>query len=228
MIAALLLSIRQLGDRAILRVLGLSLLVTLMLFAGVGYALHALIVGSDSCVAVASYELCTRDLGTVGTLLFLVVAVWLLFPAIAIGVIGAFSDEIVAAVERRHYPAAATAARAPGWARGAVMGLRSALRLLGYNLLAAPFYIVLLVTGIGPLLLVVAVNGFALSRDLWEMVAVRHLPPAAIKPELGTTRGVRLPLGLVAAVLFVVPVVNLLAPVLGAAMATHLYHRRRR
>jgi CysZ protein len=228
MIAALLLSIRQLGDRAILRVLGLSLGLTLLLFAGAGYGFHRWMAGDDRCVAVAAVELCTRDLGGAATVVLVAVGLWLLFPAIAIGVIGAFSDTVVAAVERRHYPDAAATARAPGWARGAAIGARSALRLLGYNLLAAPFYLLLLVTGIGPLILVVAVNGFALGRDLWEMVAVRHLPPAARKAELAATRGRRLPLGLVAAVLFVVPVANLLAPVIGAAMATHLFHRRRR
>ena len=33
-------------------------------------------------------------------------------------------------------------------------------------------------------------------------------------------------LGAASTALFLVPVVNLLAPVLGAAMATHLFHRR--
>jgi len=225
---AFLLALRQLRDPAILRVLFGSILLTLLLFAGAGYGLHRWWAQAGGCIGQGAVEVCARDLSTAGTILIELVALWFLFPAVAIGVIGVFSDGVVAAVERRHYPAAAGMARAPGWGRSLRMGLASSARLIGYNLLALPFYILLIVTGVGPFLLALAVNGFALGRDLWEMVAARHLASVAIKPELAETRGLRMGVGLVAAGLFVVPVVNLAAPILGAAMATHLYHRRRR
>jgi uncharacterized protein involved in cysteine biosynthesis len=41
------------------------------------------------------------------------------------------------------------------------------------------------------------------------------------------TKGQRFLLGLADATLFLIPFVNLAAPVLGAAMATHLFHGRR-
>jgi len=40
------------------------------------------------------------------------------------------------------------------------------------------------------------------------------------------TRGKRMQTGLVAAVLFVIPASNLLAPILSAAMAAHMLHGR--
>ncbi|HEX8447606.1 MAG TPA: EI24 domain-containing protein [Sphingomonas sp.] len=228
MIGAFLLALRQLRDPAILRVVIGSVAVTLLIFVAGGYGLYRWLESADVCVGAGAVALCTRDLAGLGTVAVEVLALWFLFPAVAIGVTGAWSDSVVAAVERRHYPAAASAARPPGWGRSVAMGLRSAGRLIGYNVVALPFYILLIVTGVGPFLLALAVNGVVLGRDLWEMVAARHMASAAIKRELGETRPVRLGLGLVAAVLFVVPVVNLIAPILGAAMATHLYHRRRR
>lgn len=227
MLSALFLSLRQWRDPAIVRVWLGSLALTLLLFAGAGYGLYRWLGAAEGCVTLLSRALCLRDLSGMGALVGALAALWLLFPAVAIGVMGVFADSVVLAVERRHYPAAAAAGRSPGWGRSAAMGLRSAARLIGYNLLALPCYLLLIVTGIGPLILAVAVNAIALGRDLWEMVAVRHMPPVALAGELGETRGVRAGIGLVAAVLFVVPGINLIVPLLGAAMATHLYHRRR-
>jgi uncharacterized protein involved in cysteine biosynthesis len=107
------------------------------------------------------------------------------------------------------------------------LGLRSAGRVIVYNLIALPFYLLLLVTGIGPLILFVIVNGIAFGRDLGEMVAARHGDAAARQAWLGATRLQRMLIGSTVTGLFLVPVANLLAPVFGAAMTVHLFHRRR-
>lgn len=51
-----------------------------------------------------------------------VLALWLLFRAVVIAVVGIFADEVVAAVEARHYPAALATARPVSFARGLAMG----------------------------------------------------------------------------------------------------------
>jgi uncharacterized protein involved in cysteine biosynthesis len=145
---------------------------------------------------------------------------------VAIGVVAGFADQVVAAVEERHYPEAAAAARPLGIGGTLALGLGSSLRLLFWNLLALPFYILLLVTGIGPLLLFFAVNALVLGRDLAMMVAARHLDRAARREWLAQHRGERMLLGGIITALFLLPIVNLVAPVLGAAMATHLFHGR--
>ncbi len=65
------------------------------------------------------------------------------------------------------------------------------------------------------------VNALLLGRDLAEMVTARH--PNLMLP----SRGRRTLLGLPVAALFLLPVANLLAPVLGAAMAVHMIHGRK-
>lgn len=67
---------------------------------------------------------------------------------------------------------------------------------------------------------------FVLPR-FGEMVAARPIDAAAIRVWRKTSAGGRFLLGLAVTGLFVVPLVNILAPVLGAAMATNLFHRGR-
>lgn len=107
------------------------------------------------------------------------------------------------------------------WARG-----RS--RLIGYNLLATPLYLMTFATGIGLPIAFLAVNGWLLGRDLGDMVAARHLASSELAHWRARTRGTRFLAGLAVSGLFVVPGLNLLAPVVGAAAMTHLFHRGRR
>lgn len=222
MLRALLLSIGQLGDPPVLRVLAQSLAVTLALFAALALGLWWLV---DAALAGWAYHGAMAGLAAV---MATALAFWLLFRAIAILVVGLFADRIVAAVERRHYPAAATEARDVSLARGLTMGLGSATRFVLVNLLLLPVYLALLVTGVGTAALFFLVNAWLLGRDLGDMVAARHLPRAAMRDWRAATGGRHFVLGLAGTALFVVPLLNVLAPVLGAAMATHLYHGARR
>ena len=156
-----------------------------------------------------------------------VLALWLAFRAVAIAVVGVFADDIVAAVEARHYPQALASARPVPIGRGMAMGLGSATRVIAINLILLPVYVVLLVTGVGTAAAFLLVNAWLLSRDLGDMVAARHMDRAAMRRWRKATGPGRFLLGLAAAALFVVPGLNLLAPVLGASMATHFFHRRR-
>lgn len=223
MLRALLLAIGDLREPVVLRVFVKSLALTIALFAITGAALWWGIAAAiapwtgDSSGALAAVMVTAIE----------ILSLWLLFRAIAIAAVGLFADEMVEAVERRHYPAALADARPLPFHRAAAMGLRSAGRVVAVNLLMAPVYIALLVTGIGTGAAFLLVNGWLLGRDLGDMVAVRHLETGGIKAWRGTTGGRRFLLGLAGTVLLTIPFVNLFAPVLGAAMATHLFHARR-
>ncbi|WP_336867154.1 EI24 domain-containing protein [Sphingomonas sanguinis] len=224
MISAFFLSLGQLGDPAIRRVLIRSLTVTFALFAAAGVALwwsvRAALTGWLGAQA--------GGWSTALTLVVEILALWLAFRAVAVAVVGVFADDIVAAVEARHYPQALATARPVPLARGMAMGLGSAARVIAINLLLLPLYIVLLATGVGTAAAFLLVNAWLLSRDLGDMVAARHMDRAAMRRWRKATGPARFLLGLAAAALFVVPGLNLLAPVLGASMATHVFHRRPR
>lgn len=223
MVSGFFLSVGQLGDRAFVAVLAKSFTMTVALFAvlGVGIWYGTAALGSQWLGGYAD------ALSGLFALFATLLALWLSFRAVAIGVVGVFADEVVAAVEARHYPAALASARPVRVAQSAAMGLRSAARVVLVNLVMVPVYLSLLVTGVGTAVAFFLVNGWLLGRDLGDMVAARHLDPAAMRDWRKATAGRRLALGLAITALFVVPVLNLLAPLLGAAMATHLFHGRR-
>lgn len=220
MIRALSLSIGQLGDPVIRRVLAQSLGLTLLIFVALG----GLVWWATRAVLAAWAGAHSGEIASVIAVLTTLLALWLLFRAVAILVIGVFADAVVEAVEAKHYPAAVASARAVPFHRAMTMGVRSGLRFVIVNLVLLPVYIPLLVTGIGTAVLFFAVNGWLLGRDLGDMVAARHMDAAAMRGWRTATGGRRFLLGLAVTGMFVVPILNILAPILGAAMATHLFH----
>jgi CysZ protein len=229
-IRALSLALAQIGDPRIRAVLVKSVLLTLALFAAAAALIGWALAGANPCGWGPLDRDCTIGGGASVLIAFAlgIASLWLLFPALAIGVLGFFSDEVVEVVEERHYPAAAAAARRPSTAEGLALGLRSAGRLLLWNATALPFYVLLLVTGVGPFLLFFAINAVALGRDLGEMVAVRRHRGPELERWLAANRVRRAALGLMVTFLFMIPFANLLAPVVGAAMATHLFREEGR
>jgi len=223
MLSAFTLSLRQLGDPAILRVLAKSLAVTLLLLATLGVALW--FAGG----ALAGWLGAGDALSGLAAFLALAAGLmfgWLIFRAIAILVIGLFADDVVAAIEAKHYPAALATARPVPFARSLAMGAGAATRTVLVNLAALPVYVALLATGVGLPIGFFVVNALLLGRDLGDMVAARHLPRRELPAFRRGTRAVRWLLGGIGTGLLLVPGVNLVAPVVAAAMATHMFHRR--
>ncbi|MXO51863.1 hypothetical protein GRI42_11180 [Erythrobacter gaetbuli] len=222
---ALALSLSQLSDPAIVKVLVKSVLVTLAIFAVLGIGLWAALDSAiETWLATNMPEDYSDTLAAVAALTIGLVAGWLLFRIVALFVLQFYADEIVRAVEARHYPHAAKVAGLP-FREELGNSLRSALRAVLVNLVALPFAIALLVTGIGTAVLFWAVNGWLLGRELQDMVWLRHRSDKAeIAP---MSAGQRLLLGGTVAGIMLVPFANLLAPVLGAASATHMVHRAR-
>lgn len=217
MIQSFFLAVGQLFDRRVARVFLKSLALTLLLFVvlGVGmwFGLHWL--------AAQAFGANGGAVADIVTIVVLLVAHWLLFRVVAIAVIGIFGDEVVEAVEARHYPEAHAKVRHVPFVRSLRMGLRSGLRAIFYNILFAPVY---LIANFAAPVVFFVVNAWLLGRDLGEMVAVRHMSDKELPAWRKRTRTPRLFIGSVTTGLLLVPVVNLLAPVLGAAMAAHAFH----
>ncbi len=214
---ALSLSLRQMAHPATLRLVVIVALLTVLIFGLLGAGLWQAIVRWG--LPRADHWLTAEDaagIALVGTVL----ASWFLFRAVAVAVMGLFSDGIIASVEEDHYPAIAARAVPVPAMTALRLSLRSLLRAVGWNLLALPVYVGLLITGIGTPLLVLLVNAILLRRDFEDMVAARH-PDGSVPPLTGARSWL---LGLASSVLFLVPFVNLFAPVFGAALAVHLHH----
>lgn len=225
MINALLLSIGQLSDRRIISLLLKVFLISLLLLAIFGVGAYFLLAWLFSLTALDDGGFAAAATAVIITALTAI----FLFRVIAIFVLNIFSDDVVDAVEAHHYPDRAEHAKPPGYALGLKMGLASVGRAIGYNLLASPIYIMLLITGVGAPIAFFAVNAILIGRDLQDMVAARHVgDPGQMDAAWRINKATRFGLGLTTALLLAVPIVNFVAPVLAAAMATHLVHMKRK
>jgi CysZ protein len=159
-------------------------------------------------------------LGSVATLFI----AWLIFPSMAILILGFFLDRVIASVERRHYPAL-PAPREIGIGASLAGALRLALLALLLNVLALPLYIFFPVINI---VVFFGINGYLIGREYFEAVASRRLEPALVKAMWRYYR-VRLVIaGAIIAFLLSVPVLNLAAPLIGVAFMLHLFEQLRR
>lgn len=217
----------QLGDPAVLRVLVKSILVTLLVFAGFAWALWLAV---EASLEWAMLPFLPEDYEgpAAAVLAFFLSAVlfWLLFRIVAVAVLQFFADEIVAAVEKEHYPEAAARAKALPLHKEIAHSIKGIGRALLFNILAMPVAAVLLVTAIGPAVVFLLVNAVLLGRELTDMAWLRHCEGA---PEANPVPSFqRLVLGGVIAAIMVIPFANFLAPILGAAAGTHLSHQAMR
>lgn len=216
----------QLTDRAIMAVAAKSIGITLALFAGLGLGLYFAFAEASQRFSVDEnwgQSLIAGLAGAVAVLLGLA-AMWLLFRVVALAVLQFFADEVVAAVEARHYPSFAAQAKPLPFRRDLGNSLRGLGRAIGYNLLALPLAALLAVTAIGPPLVFLAVNAVLLGRELTDMAWFRHSHGDASANPVG--RADRALLGAAIAGMLLVPFAGLLAPLMGAAAGTHLVLRR--
>jgi CysZ protein len=144
---------------------------------------------------------------------------WLFFPAVVTLIMSFFLERIAAEVEALDYPGRGPPRRQPiRETLGAMLRLTALTVLL--NLLALPAY--LLLPGIN-LFLFLALNGYLLGREYFEVVALRRLDAAATRT-VRNRFGLRIFLGgVVIATLFALPLVNLAAPVIATAFMLHVF-----
>lgn len=143
-------------------------------------------------------------------------SIFLMVPVASL-FIGLFLDRIMDAVEARHYPNA-------GPVRKVGMGetIMDSLGFLGLMIVVNLFALILY------LFIPVAfwvVNGILLGREYFQMVAVRRVGRKEGKALRKANRPQIWIAGTLMAVPLTVPVLNLIIPILGAAMFTHLFHR---
>ncbi|MFM5925264.1 MAG: EI24 domain-containing protein [Novosphingobium sp.] len=225
MLTALPLALAQLADPRILWIWFKSLAVTLVLFVVLAAGIW---LGTDWVLARAGLNDAAlsggAELRGLAALAAALIGGWLLWRIVALAVLQVFADEVVHAVEVQAYPAMAARARTLGWHEELSRGLAGAGRALLFNLLALPVALVLAVTGVGAPLVFLLVNAVLLGRELQDMVWLRHRPSSQSPMPLSGVE--RLALGGMVAVLLTVPLVNFVAPFLGAACAVHLIHRK--
>jgi uncharacterized protein involved in cysteine biosynthesis len=214
MIQALMLSFQSLSDRRVAAVLVKIIFLTIVSIVILGIGLWFALQWVFGWLNVNDDGFWSGLLSGAMIILFSI----LLFRVVAVAMTWVFADDIIDAVEDRHYPRQAALFKRPSLGAGLQMAVRSIVRVLGYNLLALPLYLLLLFTGVGTAIAFLLINALLLGRDLEDMLIARHGAKGAMN------KLPRLMLGLIGTVGMLVPLVNFLVPILATATAVHLVH----
>ena len=235
MFAALAKAFGQLSDPAFRRVLVRSVLAALVVFVAVwvaawfglswaGEALSGWLAAQEPggfWVEVVGWVFGAA--GVMGVL----VASFFLFPGVMLVALTLMLDDIAQAVERRHYPELPPA-RAQPLGEAVLAALAFAVVMLLLNLLALPFYLLLLFVPPLNLFVFYLLNGYLLGREYFELVAARRFDAAGVRRLRRKYRGRVMLAGVVIAFLLTVPIVNLVTPIVAAGFMLHVFERLRR
>lgn len=218
MIAAFSKAISQLSEPSTRGVLWKSLLGTAVIYVLLVAALW-MGLSYTALFTLPWLEVLVDVLG--GLAVFLIALIF--FPAIATGVLSLFLESIAGQVEDRHYPDLEPAPE-PRLRDEIVNGLKFAGITVLLNLLALPFYLIPIIN----LFVFYGLNGYLLSREYFELVALRRLDRHTTDRLRKTHLGSLWLAGALITFLLTIPVVNLVAPVVATAFMVHLFERIRR
>lgn len=151
---------------------------------------------------------------------------YLLFPGIVTMVMGVLIDQIATAVEEEYYPNRPGTRKVPV-GDIVISAAKLTVMMVLINLLAAIPYILLffITAGTGALALFIAINGYLLGREYYEMVAIRHVDRRVVNESRISHGSKVFIVGAIIAGMFLIPFLNILAPIIGAAMMTHIVHQ---
>jgi uncharacterized protein involved in cysteine biosynthesis len=208
-------ALAQLGDPKIQKLIGITVVIALAIFAILGVVAWWLVgwaAGFDTWWAEA-----LQWLGVAAVVL----VSWFTFPAVAAAISAIFADRVIDAVEARYYPGR-PAPYETSVIASILDGLKLALLSLVINLLALPFLFFVITAPIYFAIVYVG-NGYLLGREYYEMPAFRRLQRPMAKTLYRAHRGQFTLGGVLIAILSTIPIVNLIAPILATAFMVHLF-----
>jgi CysZ protein len=199
----------------ILRSIGLTLLLFVLLFAGIEIGLHHLPTLGAPWV--------NRLIEILAPVLLLL-ATFLLGAPVAALFASLFLDGVARTVEARAYP---NDPAAPGMRTSSALGAgaRLAALALALNAALALVDVELIAVPVLPELLTIVANGWLLGREYFELAALRHMSRATALALRRRHGGAVLAAGTVISLVSVFPVADLFAPLFGAAFMVHLLKR---
>lgn len=152
----------------------------------------------------------------------MLIVTFLFFPAVITVIVGFFLEEVVQAVEAKHYPNEPTPRPQP---LGEVLAITTkfALLVVGLNIVFMPLYLLLFFVPPLNIVLYYLLNGYLVSREYYELVALRRLEPRNARQLRRSHRGRVLLAGVILAFFMTIPIVNFVTPVLATAFMVHIY-----
>ena len=217
MFASLRRAAKLIFDPAFAGVVFKALCLTILLFA----AALALSEYGLSLLPVLSNPLVNKALRWMAPFLFLFGGI-VLGPPVAALFASLFLDEIASRIEARDYPG--WQAHPASFARTLRAGLKLVALIVGVDLVLLPIDIGL--PGVGEVASLAA-NGLLLGREYFELVALRHVDLEQASQLQRNNSSTIWVAGTLIALSSMVPVINLVGPLLGTSLMVHLFHRLR-
>lgn len=200
------------------KVLWRSLGLTLLLILAVGAGLTALIewISHQSAILVDYPLVSTIAVVLAGVGVF--VGLMFLLPPISAIVAGYFLDDVAEVVEKRCDPNGPQGTALP-MGQALISGLRFAVLSVGVNLIAL---LLLLIPGIN-LIAFLGANAYLFGREYFELAASRYQSQEKARKLRLSHSGTVYMGGLITAFLVMIPLVNLVTPIFGAAMLVRIH-----
>jgi CysZ protein len=209
----------------LLKAIGLALLVIVI----IGIALQRLfsaLATSGASWAESTYGVVPHDVWSILIWVFSIMAglgiitgALFLMPAVTAFVGSFFVDDVADHIERHDYPADLPGTALP-LGSALVQGIITALLALVVYLFALPF----MLFGVGIFVLFFA-NAWLLSREYFELAAMRFRPPAEAKLLRKRHAGYLFGAGMIIALFVSIPILNFATPVFAMAFMVHLHKK---
>jgi CysZ protein len=172
-----------------------------------------------SLLPILSSPLVNEALRWLAPLLFLFGGI-VLGPPVAALFASLFLNEIASRIEARDYPG--WHAHPASFARTLRAGLKLAALIVGVDLVLLPIDIGLPAVGE---VVSLAANGLLLGREYFELVALRHMDLGQASQLRRSNSSAVWAAGTLIALSSMIPVINLVGPLLGTSVMVHLFHR---
>ncbi|MEM7241421.1 MAG: EI24 domain-containing protein [Pseudomonadota bacterium] len=210
----------QIGDPQFLRIIGFGVLASGLLMVGAIWLLQVLLPEQISLPWIGDISWLVEWIANIAFWGMLFLSVFLMMP-IASFMIGFMLDPIAKAVEAKHYAELPQPA-----ARPLLEQMSDATRFMIFLIAMNALALIIYFTSnlLAPIIFWV-VNGILLGREYFQLVAMRHLGRAGATALRARYRFRIWFAGILMAIPLSIPVLNLIIPVLGVAIFTHMYHR---
>ena len=154
------------------------------------------------------------------SLLFIV---FIFFVPISTLIISIFLDDVIDCVEDKYYPHKKAKNR-KNFLHLVFLSVRMMFFIIFFNVLVLPIYVLFFWVPFLSVIVFYLLNGYLLGWGYYEMIAFRHL---GIK-EAGVHRksiwAMILLAGMIMTFLFMLPIVQFVAPIISVALICHLFH----
>ncbi|MEE2689632.1 MAG: EI24 domain-containing protein [Pseudomonadota bacterium] len=219
-------SISQLGDPALRRVALIGICGSAVIFVLLNLLIWWLFASQVDLVALNLWGWLENALNWMAGFVIgfsLLVVSTILFPGVSTIIVGFFLEDVVIAVEAKHYPNKPPA-RAQPVSEVVASTAKFALAVVGLNLVCLPIYLILMFVPPLNLVLYYLLNGYLISREYFELVSSRRIDAMSVLSMRRQNRGRILLSGILLTFILSVPIINFLTPVIATAFMVHVFH----